>query len=235
MALDATGCGELLVCEPGEYRLASAMATWSGELAVPVQILEDRRFLASHDQFQQWAAGRKQLRMEYFYRDMRRQYGVLLDGAEPCGGKWNYDSENRVGWRGQCEIPERPDLVPDAITSEVIALVERGFPSNPGDLTQFRLAVTRDDAQAQFDWFCNYALANFGTYQDALVEESPLGVSQPHIHVLELRFVGAAGGVPAGGAGVARRALLARSGRGFHPPNSGLARVRPRYLLVAHA
>ena len=173
VALDATGCDELLVCEPGEYRLASAMATWSGELAVPVQILEDRRFLASHDQFQQWAAGRKQLRMEYFYRDMRRQYGVLLDGAEPCGGKWNYDSENRVGWRGQCEIPERPDLVPDAITSEVIALVERGFPSNPGDLTQFRLAVTRDDAQAQFDWFCNYALANFGTYQDALVEESP--------------------------------------------------------------
>ena len=171
--LDATDCGEVIICEPGEYRLSSAMKSWSPELGVPVEVLEDARFLASHAQFETWASGRKQLRMEYFYRDMRRQYDVLLDGGEPCGGKWNYDSDNRVGWRGQCDIPPRPDVEADSITQEVIALVNDRFPDNPGDLSQFRLAVTAADAKKQFEWFCDHALANFGTYQDALVEESP--------------------------------------------------------------
>ena len=98
---------------------------------------------------------------------------MLLDGGEPCGGKWNYDSDNRVGWRGQCDIPPRPDVEADSITQEVIALVNDRFPDNPGDLSQFRLAVTAADAKKQFEWFCDHALANFGTYQDALVEESP--------------------------------------------------------------
>ena len=172
-ALDATGCGELVVCEPGEYRLSSAMASWSGQLAVPVQILEDSRFLASHDQFQQWAAGRKQLRMEYFYRDMRKRYGLLMDADQPEGGKWNYDADNRTGWRSQCEIPERPQPALDDITQEVIEMVMAHFPHHPGDLSTFRWAVTPEAAQSELDWFCEHALPAFGTYQDALAEESP--------------------------------------------------------------
>jgi len=161
------------VCAPGEYRLAEAMADWSVSLGVPVTLHEDTRFLASSEDFSRWAAGRKQLRMEYFYRDMRKRYGVLLDGAEPCGGKWNYDAENRAGWRNQVSIPDRPDVPPDEITRQVIKEVGERFPDNPGDLSQFRLAVTHGDAQVQFDWFCEHALDNFGTYQDALPEESP--------------------------------------------------------------
>ena len=108
--------------------------------------------------------------MEYFYRDMRKRYGVLLDGAEPCGGKWNYDAENRAGWRNLVPIPDRPDVPLDEITQQVIQEVSERFPNNPGDLSRFRLAVTHADAQFQFDWFCEHALGNFGTYQDALPE-----------------------------------------------------------------
>lgn len=163
----------LVTCRPGEHRLLAAMETWTARLGLPVELLEDTRFLASHADFSSWAKGRKQLRMEYFYREMRKRYGLLLDDGEPCGGKWNYDSENRTGWRNQIDIPPRPDVRPDALTAQVIAEVAARFPDNPGDLAQFRLAVTQEDAQAQFDWFCRFGLGSFGTYQDALPEESP--------------------------------------------------------------
>lgn len=161
------------VCAPGEYRLWHNMQTWTDRLGVAVDVLEDTRFLCSLEAFNNWADGKKQLRMEFFYREMRKRYQLLLDNGEPEGGKWNYDSENRVGWRNQIPIPARHDIVPDAVTTEVIDEVLDAFPNNPGDLTQFRLAVTHADAEAQFEWFCEVALPSFGTYQDALVEESP--------------------------------------------------------------
>ena len=163
----------LLICEPGEYRLHEQMRSWSDTLGVPIELLEDTRFLASRQDFSDWASGRKQLRMEYFYRDMRKRYGLLMDADQPEGGKWNYDADNRTGWRGQCEIPPRPESEHDDITRAVIAIVEVAFPEHPGDLSTFRWAVTHEAAQVELDWFCEHALPAFGTYQDALAEESP--------------------------------------------------------------
>ena len=163
----------LLICEPGEYRLLEQMQGWSDVLGVPVEILEDSRFLSSRRDFSDWASGRKQLRMEYFYRDMRKRYSLLMDAAQPEGGKWNYDAENRTGWRSQCDIPVRPQPVLDEVTREVIECVASHFPDHPGDLSTFRWAVTHEAAQSELDWFCEHALPAFGTYQDALAEESP--------------------------------------------------------------
>lgn len=173
-ALTDTGARELVITEPGEYRLRAAMDTWAARLGVPVTILEDSRYLASHEDFANWAEGRKQLRMEYFYREMRKRYGLLMTAdGKPEGEQWNFDADNRSGWRGQEEIPPRPDVKPDQTTRDVLSLVAERFPDNPGDLSRFYLAVTPEGAQAQLDWFVEHALPNFGSYQDALAEESP--------------------------------------------------------------
>jgi deoxyribodipyrimidine photolyase-related protein len=173
-ALATTRAERLCATRPGEYRLQEVMEAWRDELKVPVELRDDARFLESINGFAAWAKGRKQLRMEYFYREMRRRYDLLLDEAgEPEGGQWNYDADNRKGWRQQEAVPERPAVPIDGVTREVIRLVQAEFPDNPGDLEQFRLAVTARDAQEQFDWFCDHALAFFGDYQDALAEESP--------------------------------------------------------------
>ncbi|TXS89260.1 cryptochrome/photolyase family protein [Parahaliea maris] len=159
------------VCEPGEFRLRRLMDSWPERLGLPVDILEDSRFLCAHDRFRSWASGRRQLRMEHFYREMRRDYGVLLepDGG-PAGGHWNYDKENREGWRAQVAIPPRRSLRNDAVTREVLELVAEAFPGNPGDLSRFSYGVTAGQAQAEFDWFCEHALPQFGRFQDALAE-----------------------------------------------------------------
>ena len=50
----------VVVTEPGEWRLIDAL----GDLPIPVHMLSDDSFIASHADFDGWAEGRKQLRME---------------------------------------------------------------------------------------------------------------------------------------------------------------------------
>ena len=94
-AIAAHAPQQVLVTEAGEWRVAEMMRGWAGRFSLPVTILPDDRFLCSHDDFRAWTEGRKQLRMEYFYRDMRRRTGLLMDGDQPVGGQWNFDADNR--------------------------------------------------------------------------------------------------------------------------------------------
>jgi deoxyribodipyrimidine photolyase-related protein len=170
--LQHAAVSELRCCEPGEHRLLAEIQQWA--LPVPVRLLADDRFLCTREAFAGWAQGRKQLRMEFFYREMRRQYRLLLDdNGEPQGGRWNFDVENRRGWRSQQPLPGRPSVTPDTITAGVIALANREFADHPGDLSRFYLAVTREEAGLHFQWFLDNGLRDFGSYQDALAEESP--------------------------------------------------------------
>ncbi|PLW68170.1 cryptochrome/photolyase family protein [Pseudohalioglobus lutimaris] len=161
-------------CEPGEYRVREHLDAWAEQSGRSFHWIEDDRFLCSIDAFKDWAHGRKQLRMEHFYRQMRRDHGLLLDASGgPEGDKWNYDQENRAGWRGKDTIPQRPVVEQDAITKAVLEEVEAAFPDNPGDLSQFNFAVTASGALMQLDYFIAQCLPLFGHYQDALAEESP--------------------------------------------------------------
>ncbi len=161
----------ILATEPGEWRVREAMDGWQGHFEIPVEILEDDRFICSRGAFADWAEGRKQLRMEYFYRDMRRKTGLLMDGDDPEGGKWNYDAENRKPATADLFMPQPPRFDPDATTQEVLALVEARFADHFGDLTPFWFAVTAEEAEAALDHFIERALPSFGDYQDAMLAD----------------------------------------------------------------
>lgn len=162
------GATAIIATECGEYRVEQEMLGWGAE------ILEDDRFYASRRDFADWAEGRRQYRMEFFYREMRRRFRILLepDGA-PVGGKWNYDVENRKPPAGSLFLPAPFDGKPDQITRDVMALVERRFPDHFGDLEPFTYAVTRKDALVALDIFIRDRLCLFGDYQDAMVRGDP--------------------------------------------------------------
>lgn len=164
---------ELIATAPSEYRLQNEMAGWSSMLNLPVTIIEDDRFLCAPSEFATWAEGRKQLRMEYFYREMRRKYSILMDTDGPIGGQWNYDSENRKPPAAGMDVPDTYRAQPDNFTQEVMALVETHFPNHFGDLSPFHFAVTRDQAVAALDEFIAWRLALFGDYQDAMIQGEP--------------------------------------------------------------
>ena len=170
-ALKAGAFDEVVVVEPGEYRLKAEFEKWADTFDVPVRMRRDDRFICTLDRFNAWAEGRKRLTMEYFYREMRRETGLLMDGDEPEGGQWNFDKDNRKALPDELSPPERAFIEPDAMTREVLALVEQRFPDQFGDLEGFGYAVTQEDAAAQLDWFIENGLPCFGDYQDALKQE----------------------------------------------------------------
>jgi len=157
------------VVEPGEWRLQQDFDRWSAALNCPVEILPDTRFLCSKIEFYTWAAARRELRMEYFYRDMRRQTGLLMDGAKPAGGKWNFDADNRSGPPASLIAPSYTKFAPDPITTEVLALVSARFGDHFGSIEGFSMPVTRANAEAAFADFLKNRLPTFGQYQDAMV------------------------------------------------------------------
>ncbi|WAP68568.1 cryptochrome/photolyase family protein [Jiella pelagia] len=164
----------IVVTEPGEWRVRQMMEDWREELDVPVEIRPDDRFLCSHERFRNWADGQKQLRMEYFYREMRKATGYLMEGDHPAGGKWNYDHSNREPLKRGIAPPDRPTYAPDAITRQVLDLVAGRFGNHFGSLDDFDYPVSRADALHYLDWFVAEALPEFGTYQDAMRQGAPL-------------------------------------------------------------
>ena len=168
-ALARHGADRVVVTEPGEWRVLDDMRGWHEVAGCPVDIRADDRFLCSITQFRDWAAGKRALRMEFFYRDMRRRHALLLDAdAEPEGGRWNYDAENRKRLPPGMALPEAPRFPPDALTREVMALVERRFPEHFGDAAGFALPVSAAQAEAALDDFLRHRLARFGDWQDAM-------------------------------------------------------------------
>ena len=169
-ALKAKSYDKLVVVEPGEYRLKKTMEGWEHRLGVKTEIRRDDRFITTLDRFNAWADGRKRLTMEYFYRELRKETGILMDGEEPAGGQWNFDHDNREKLPQDIAIPQRLRIDPDEATREVIETVADRFDAHFGDLDEFWFAVTAKDAEKHLDWFIENALADFGDYQDAMKE-----------------------------------------------------------------
>ncbi|NCT41735.1 MAG: cryptochrome/photolyase family protein [Alphaproteobacteria bacterium] len=164
----------IIVTEPSEYRVLDDMRQWEDDLGITTEIRPDQRFLATHQDFTEWAKDRKQLRMEYFYREMRKKYKILVDeDGKPEGGEWNYDSENRKPPKDGLDVPNTYTAQTDDITDEVIKLVAEKFPDHFGDLHPFYFAVTRDQALYALNKFIDERLKNFGDYQDAMVQGEP--------------------------------------------------------------
>ncbi|MDJ0826803.1 MAG: cryptochrome/photolyase family protein [Rhodobacter sp.] len=161
------GATQVLATEPGEFRLIERLE----DMPLDVLLHEDRRFFARHADFEAWAEGRKQLRMEYFYREMRRKTGLLMDGDQPAGGKWNFDHDNRKPAPDAVTYDGPMRFAPDAITEEVLDLIERRFADGFGRLRPFWFAVTPAQAQAHLTRWIADALPSFGDYQDAMLTD----------------------------------------------------------------
>jgi deoxyribodipyrimidine photolyase-related protein len=164
-----TGATEVWAMEPGEWRLDAALR----DLPLGLRVWPDSRFIASKAEFAGWAEGRKQLRMEFFYREMRRKTGLMMAGDHPAGGQWNFDHDNRKPAKADLLRPRPPRFAPDAVTEGVIALVKARFPDHFGAVEPFGWATDRAGALAALDHFITHALPSFGDYQDAMLRDDP--------------------------------------------------------------
>lgn len=172
-ALGRHNIARIILTEPSEYRVRLVVEGWMHHFPVPVTMREDDRFLCTHARFEAFAKTRKTLRMEFFYRQMRRLTGYLMAGEDPIGGVWNFDSENRKALPEGAAVPKRLRFPADAMTRAVMALVREKFAHHFGDLDSFAWPVTRQEALLALTHFITEILPNFGTYQDAMKSNAP--------------------------------------------------------------
>jgi deoxyribodipyrimidine photolyase-related protein len=165
----------IVLAEPGDFRVRTALQQVAAAAGVALDLREDRHFLCSTGEFAAHAKGRKQLRMEYFYREMRRRHRVLMDGDEPAGGLWNYDAQNREGFgpNGPGFVPAPTRFTPDAITNEVMHFVRDRYAAHPGRIDEFGWPVTREQALQVLANFIAERLPDFGRWQDAMWTGQP--------------------------------------------------------------
>lgn len=172
------GITHLVCVEPGEWRLKVALAQLAQEMHIDLIMHDDEHFYCSNREFREWVADKKELRLEYFYRYMRKKHHVLMDAeSQPLGGQWNYDDQNRRPYpkNGPGLIDPPAMFKPDKITHEVLQFVEQQYPHHPGSLQHFAWPVTREQALTALDYFISHRLAVFGIYQDAMWKETPFG------------------------------------------------------------
>lgn len=163
----------IVMTEPGEWRVWRILKDWQAVSGNSFELREDNRFFCTPGEFAAWAASRKSYRMEFFYRDMRRKTGFLMQDGSPVGGRWNFDDENRKSLPAKLRLPTRNRFAPDMVTESVIALVRAHFPDHFGDLDDFGWPVTREQALFALDDFIHHGLPNFGDYQDAMRSDAP--------------------------------------------------------------
>ncbi len=162
------GAHQVIATSPGDWRLRAALA----DCPIPVTLCPETRFICAEGEFAAWAQGKKQLRMEYFYREMRRKTGLLMDGDQPLLGRWNFDAENRKPAPPDLLRPKPPRFAPDHETTQVIDMVRNRF-NHFGSLDSFGWATTRTDALTALDHFISHALPRFGAEQDAMLAGDP--------------------------------------------------------------
>ena len=189
-ALEQHRPAKVIGVEPGDWRVRTdldtaikaiseqAESSWVKGMSHLIEWREDRHFLCSLPQFKKWAGKSTNLRMEFFYRQMRKQYRVLMDDAgEPVGGQWNFDADNRksFGKAGPQNVPNTPRFEQDAITRDVINMVNGKFAAHPGELENFNWPTTRTEALKALKFFIDDRLSGFGPHEDAMWKDLDFG------------------------------------------------------------
>lgn len=155
----------LITMASANLRGRALQNTLSDLLGIVVEVLPNTQFLVGrHNPFPDTD---KNVIQETFYRAMRRNFNVLMDGAQPIGGAWNFDHDNRKPLPKTERAPALLSLTPDAITQQVIAEVESSSYGG-GTATDFAYAVTHEDAQRALEQFIAERLVKFGPYEDAM-------------------------------------------------------------------
>jgi deoxyribodipyrimidine photolyase-related protein len=171
-AIQQTQPQRLTMTAPGEWRVLQAVRAVAHQHQLALDVRDDTHFFSTVRDFAQHASGRKQIRLEFFYRELRQKTGILMEDGKPTGGQWNFDADNRgsFGKAGPGHVPAPSRFAPDEVTQRVMALVKQRYAHHPGSVDTFGWPVTRAQALTALTEFITHRLPSFGLYQDAMWE-----------------------------------------------------------------
>jgi deoxyribodipyrimidine photolyase-related protein len=154
---------------PDEYRLDQQLRDFCEQLDMESKAVDTEHFYTQRDDVAKFFEGKKEMTMEYFYRDMRKKHEIMmLDEKKPEGGKWNFDKSNRKKWTGKPEIPAHKKFKKEV--SSIVDLLKEEEIETIGRINadDFPWPTSREECLEVLDYFCKNLLVHFGDYEDAM-------------------------------------------------------------------
>ena len=174
-------CSEFEYQRPDEYRLLKQLRNLTLPEGVSRTETDTEHFLLPFGEITKAFPPGRAVRMEMFYRRMRKRFDILMEGDQPVGGRWNYDSENRQSLSGDDLDAIPPPLSCNNDVTEILARIKRHKIKTIGHAEpQLPWPVTRQQAKAALHHFCEQLLSRFGAFQDAMTHRSPHKASLYH-------------------------------------------------------
>ena len=185
--LIAVGASELHTFEPADNFFRSSLQAFAKEFDVRLVLHDNPMFLTTESDWDAFGRRHKRRLMADFYIWQRKRLEILIDeSGEPVGGRWSFDGENRLRLPSKLRPPHVAKSAPDAITRDVMAMVQAEFPEHAGRVENFEYPVDHEGAQAWLDEFVENRVDRFGDYEDAISKDEKVifhGVLSPLLNI----------------------------------------------------
>lgn len=158
---------------PDELRLLEQFHSLALPDAISINEEDTEHFFLPFEELQSYVMAGRHNRLETFYRKLRKRFNILMQGAEPEGGRWNFDEDNRNKLKKAdlAEIPS-PLVFENDVEDILESLEEHGVEIFGKAQRKLLWPVNRHQSLELLTWFCEHALANFGRFQDAMTCQS---------------------------------------------------------------
>ncbi len=167
-------CQQIQYQYPDEYRLQQQMRQFKSSSSLKISGCDSEHFLLPYADISNHFTKDKHVKMEFFYRMMRKRFNILMQDNAPQGGQWNFDQDNRNKLK-KTDLAAIPE--PKIFTNNIEAILQRIKKHHVitfGDCSATLLWPTsRAQAKQLLAYFCTYLLPCFGQFQDAMTCQSP--------------------------------------------------------------
>jgi len=115
-----------------------------------------------------------------FYIWCRERFNIFMnDSSGPIGGKWSFDTENRLPFPNNVPYNVPYNVLHNQLPSNknipgIHAYIDKHFKNNPGEINLF-MPLTHKEAEEQLDDFIKNKLRLFGPYEDAVRSDVDTG------------------------------------------------------------
>ena len=159
---------ELQFMMPDEWRVKENLEILKSR-GFKISFVSSEHFISTPEEFSNTFNGKKSYLMESFYRKLRKRTGILMEGGNPTGGKWNYDAQNRKKLPKNHVLPAAhvPSTNVEDVYQEVL---EANLPviGSLRDPKHFYWPTTPEQAMDIFENWLEHCFEFFGDFQDAM-------------------------------------------------------------------
>jgi len=166
---------DIIMFDPTDFDISDEISKYAKKHKLNLEIQESPLFIFTLSELDEYINSQKSGHYfnATFYKWARTKKNILMEKNGPMGGKWSFDTENRLPF--QKDYKEKPiTFISNNYIKEATKYVEKEFPNNYGEINIFT-PINHNDAEKYFDSFLNNRFKNFGAYEDAISSEVMIG------------------------------------------------------------